>query len=157
MRKYAIIFDIDDTVADTSHRSNELTKRPLTASVWKAFYDKMVDDVPIQPMIEFINAVHNLSNCSHDKIKVIFVTARPEDYREVTENFLRTHLSFDDFELMMRENNNFESSMDLKKRLFKLIEQKYHVLFAIDDRTRVVNSINSTFKFPCIQFNKNDF
>lgn len=94
MRKYAIIFDIDDTVADTSHRSNELTKRPLTASVWKAFYDKMVDDVPIQPMIEFINAVHNMSNCSHDKIKIIFVTARPEDYREVTENFLRTHLSF---------------------------------------------------------------
>lgn len=58
---------------------------------------------------------------------------------------------------MMRENNNFESSMDLKKRLFKLIEQKYRVLFAIDDRTKVVNSINSTFKFPCIQFNKNDF
>ena len=152
--KYAIIFDIDGTTANTDHRAHYMESIPRN---YDAFYKAMDKDTPIIPMVNFIQATKALSDASHDKIQIIFVTGRPEEYREITTEWLSTHLKTTDFKLYMRETKNHETDISLKTRIFKQLQDKYHILFAIDDRTRLVNSINAKFPFPCIQYQKHDF
>lgn len=70
-----IIFDIDDTLVDASHREH-LYRGEETD--WKEFYDQSIYDSWISSSVEVLLGLHNL------KHRILLVTGRHEMARQVT-------------------------------------------------------------------------
>jgi phosphoglycolate phosphatase-like HAD superfamily hydrolase len=51
-RETCIIFDVDGTLADTTHRLHHLTKEPKD---WDGFFNGMENDPPHQEMVDLLN------------------------------------------------------------------------------------------------------
>ena len=75
-----IIFDIDGTLSNPSHRLHHVTGPG--PKDWTAFFATMADDAAAEPIIELC---HSLGAAGH--LRVI-CTGRPEKYRDVTEKWL---------------------------------------------------------------------
>jgi hypothetical protein len=92
-----IIVDIDDTLADTSHREHL-----IQSEGWDAFHEAGKEDKPIKAMVDLIEALHCDPETVHE---IIALTARPEKYRQQTlaqdyfgELFSQISLVIDDHE-----------------------------------------------------------
>ena len=75
----AVIFDIDGTLANTSHRLHYVTGG---ARDWPAFFGAMADDTLVEPIREVLRALLRSHNA------VLLCSGRPEDYRAATEAWL---------------------------------------------------------------------
>jgi hypothetical protein len=76
-----IVFDIDGTLADATHRLPHITN-PEQPKNWEAFFAGVVDDKPIPEAWAILNAlVDNHHN-------ILFITGRPERLREQTYAWL---------------------------------------------------------------------
>lgn len=95
-----IIFDIDDTLFDSSRRSH-LYQGAETD--WTAFYAGSLNDPPISSSIAVLKSLYNAGHT------IILATGRHEASREVTTRLLRRYnVCYD--KLYMRPNN------EVKKR-----------------------------------------
>lgn len=120
----AVIFDIDDTIADLHHFDDVLYNRkkyPEAANRFLGF---------AKPMPEVI---HFLKECAK-RYKILFVTARPEETRKLTAEWLNKHVGIPNHKLLMRANGDNRSTEVVKSQIYKLsIEPQYDVQFAVDD------------------------
>jgi len=114
-----IIVDIDGTLADNSRRSpydlTQIQKDPVNY------------------------AVANIANRAYENVEVILMSGRDESAREDTEAWLDKYLiSYS--ALYMRPAGDTRPDTEIKKELYeKHIKNTYEVLFAIDDRNRIVD------------------
>lgn len=124
----SVIFDIDGTLADLSHRLHFVTGGKKD---WPGFFAQMHLDQPHEAVIE-------LSQCCRSKWYLVLVSGRPESHREVTETWLRSHnVSFD--ALYMRKTGDFRADVVIKRELLaQLRADSYHPRLVIDDRPQVV-------------------
>lgn len=115
----AIICDIDGTLADNDHRSPYDTN--LCEEDWLI--------VPVKMIIDSI----------HESFSVILMSGRSEEFREQTEKRLDKHwVSYT--HLYMRPQWNTRPDTVTKQELYEQhIKWKYNVLFAVDDRIRIVD------------------
>lgn len=123
MRKKAVIFDFDGTIADYSERE-------IWRSVnWDKYIDLSYTDIPNNPVVELINKFKN-------EYTILIVTARGESNRGETEDWLSEHnIYYDD--LIMKKSNHGVSEDGLAKSLIvkELMEnENYDILFCVDDR-----------------------
>lgn len=119
----SIIVDIDGTLADCSHRRHFLQNRN-----WDGFFGAMADDNPIQAVIDCVNSL------SHN-YKIVLVSGRPDNYWEVTRQWLdRYSVSFDD--LKMRKSGDTRHDTIIKKEILDSMSDD--IAFVIDDRQSVV-------------------
>jgi len=120
----AVIFDLDDTIADISRFDGVIYDRkkyPESANKFLGFAR------PIPETISF------LKECAK-KYKILFVTARPEETRKLTQEWIRKNVAIPSYTLLMRANGDNRSSDVVKGQLYKLsIEPQYDVQFAVDD------------------------
>jgi hypothetical protein len=128
-----VIVDIDGTVADCTHRRHYIEHKPKN---WKAFFAGIPLDPPIIPVIQVVQALHN------DRHRIIMVSARNEDSRKATEDWLEEHLfgpsSYE--RLYMRKANDYREDSIVKKEILdQIIKDGYNPILAIDDRKRVVD------------------
>lgn len=122
----AIIFDMDGTLADNSHRS--------------AFdFDKLGDD-KIRPIVAGLLKMYKKEN-----FKIIIVSGRnagtlddPLKYFKLTRDWLVKHkLPFD--AIFMRDADDFRKDDEVKEEIFfNKIAPNYNVNLAVDDRQQVV-------------------
>lgn len=128
MSREAIIFDIDGTLADCSHRLHHIQggKRD-----WPAFFGAMGEDAPVAPIRRL------LSICSMT-LPIILCSGRPDDYRKATEDWLEHHgISY--AALYMRTAGDHREDSIVKSRLLDGIRADgFEPVFVIDDRPRVV-------------------
>ena len=129
-----IICDIDGTIADCSHRV------PLIPD-WDAFNGLMAEDEPILPVVNLIlraaippatEAVMSAYPflCNPPR-RLAFLTGRPERYRPVTARWLLDHCNLaehDDYDLIMRPDENYDSDVDLKPYLLGMSTEPGGVL-----------------------------
>lgn len=120
--KELVICDIDGTVADNEHRQ-ELLKG---FKDWDAFFDEMHLDKPIWPVINLVNDLHK------DNKKIIFITGRPERYREKTTTWLKKYFNFE-ISLYMREDNDKENKLISKLKIYEENLSRYDVHLVIDN------------------------
>ena len=100
-----VIFDIDGTLADTSHRQHHLANKD-----WESFYNAMPGDAPIQPIIDLCNMYFNSGSY------ILLVTGRPESHRELTREWLnKHHVLFD--EIRMRPTGDHRPDTEVKMEL----------------------------------------
>ena len=128
-KKEAVVFDIDGTVSDRRHRLKHLDGK----KDWDAFFNDMDQDPPIAPI------VRKVEDYSKKKKQIIFVTGRPDSYRNITEEWIKRNIKINDYILIMRETNNYESDLSLKKRFLETELLEFHILKVFDDREDLIS------------------
>src|SRR3954463_8864598 len=78
----AVIFDIDGTLADTTHRLHHVKAKPPN---WDAFFAECVNDPLIEPTHELAQVV------AAQGYKIILVSGRSAKVRPETEAWLAQH------------------------------------------------------------------
>lgn len=110
--KKLIVCDIDGTISDCRHRQHLAAQ-----GAWDEFHLTMHEDAVIETTVEIIDELL----CS-DEIHLIFMTGRPDEYRETTEKWLLDICQYGLGEhysaLLMRPNNDFRRDFELKQSLF---------------------------------------
>lgn len=143
------VFDIDGTVADTSHRQHFLEKTPKD---WKGFFGACSGDAPIVPLRTIINALALV----HGPWSMVYVSGRSEDLRTVTRTWLLRH-GFPDLRLFMRGFGDFRDDAIVKRELLdRMRTEGLNPIFAFDDRSRVVKMWRDA-GIPCAQVAEGDF
>jgi phosphatidate phosphatase APP1 len=127
MEKKTVIVDIDGTLADISHRKHHVAGRRKR---WGKFFREMDKDLPIP---EVAAKVRQLSQ-DHT---IILVSGRPEDYREVTEEWLRRH-KIPYQQLFLRRSGDFRADDIVKQEILDRHLRKEDIKLVIDDRPRVI-------------------
>lgn len=156
--KKVIIFDIDGTLADISHRVHFIEGEKKD---WESFYEKMEDDKPIEAGLTLMNALFSYGHYVDKDIEIVFCTGRPEKYRHQTSEWLYNNVRFLPFmrqaNLLMRIDGDHRSDVEVKKEMLDCIRQTgYEVIMAVEDRKRVVDMWREN-GVPCFQCAKGDF
>jgi hypothetical protein len=123
-----IICDIDGTVAHLVHRLHYIRCNPKN---YDAFYAGVINDVPIQPVIELLKSLN------HQEINIILVSGRPETTRTDTEKWLSINQVPYSKLLMRKENDRRQDNIVKKEILQNILEEGHTILFAIEDRKQV--------------------
>lgn len=130
MKRKAVIFDIDGTIADINHRLHLKGKK-------NDFYGSAHADEPIAGVIAVLKMF--LSNSDYT---VIFLTARPEWTRLTTVSWLHRHipsLGISPYMLLMRPDKEDKKDYEVKQDIYmNQIKDVYDVELIIEDRQRVV-------------------
>ncbi len=125
----AVISDIDGTVSDRRHRLKFLEDK----KDWKSFFAHLSEDPPIQSTIDELARHYNQGT------RIIFVTGRPEDYKEKTLDWLNKHLPFNEFDLIMRPSKNYEKDISIKRKILLTILKTFEVVKVYEDQTELIN------------------
>jgi hypothetical protein len=136
----AIIIDLDSTLANVDHREIHAKR-----GEWDLFKEKVSEDRPNRWCVEIIESLQS----SHPDLVVFFITGRTEELREVSEEWLRLHMSrsvLRNSHLHMRDEDEHDhrSIAKFKADVFERhIKGKYDVLFAIDDHISIIKTWRS--------------
>mgnify|MGYP003394053694 CR=1 FL=1 len=109
---------------------------------YKSFFEAAKDDSPIQTTIEIVK-------CLSEKWPVVFCSGRPDNYRQITVNWIASYLPWvngllgaprpQDY-LIMRPAGDTRPDYVVKEELYhKYIEPNYTVKAVFDDRKVVVD------------------
>ena len=133
----AVIFDIDGTLADASHRRRFLEKSPKD---WNSFYEGMDEDEVIEPVEFLLMCIKNAIYFRELPVEIIFCTGRPERYREITEQWLSQKLDIYNHRILMRKEGDFRADDIVKQEMLdQLKAEGFEVFLVFDDRQRVVD------------------
>ena len=136
-----IIFDLDGTLSDPSHRENLIDHSAAGSDKWDKFHDACIYDPPIDAMVQLFRTLVMEHHCA-------IWTARPERVRYATEKWLDKHV-FNGMEwtngddplftpVRMRPANSLLTSANLKESWLLEELQKGRVQMAFEDRDSVV-------------------
>jgi FMN phosphatase YigB (HAD superfamily) len=145
--KFDIIFDIDGTLADCTHRVHWVTTRPKN---WSAFDAGIPNDSPMEDII-YLNKM--FSNLGH---KIAIVTGRSERQRMATIDWLSQYeICYET--LRMRKDNDFRADYIIKEEILNLmLEEGWNPKMVFDDRQTVVNMWRRR-GIRCLQVAAGDF
>jgi FMN phosphatase YigB (HAD superfamily) len=146
-REKVIIFDIDGTLANVDHRRHLVEGKKKD---FNAFYDAMIDDTVFEHVRGMCNMLYS------NKWQIFICTGRPEAYREITEQWLKSYGIFY-HHLMMRPNEHkFVSDVKIKKVMLDDIQEHFDVHCCFDDRNQVVEMWREN-GVPCFQVAAGNF
>ena len=143
----AVIFDIDGTLADCTHRRHFVEGKKKD---FNKFYDAMDKDTKNTVICMLCN-MYKINDWH-----VILCTGRPEKYRGMTETWLKSYGIFYN-ELMMRPNDRrFDPDHEVKQTMLCEILKTREVYAAVDDRQQVVDMWRRN-GITCLQVADGDF
>lgn len=144
--KPCVIFDIDGTLSDPSHRLHFVTGGRKD---WPAFFDAMGDD-PVNEPIRWLATVMDDIGLS-----VILTSGRPDSHRLVTEEWLLEHgIPFHG--LYMRAAGDYRADNVVKSQILDgILADGYEVKLVIDDRQSVVDMWRER-GLTCLQCRKDE-
>lgn len=139
--KDVIIFDLDGTLSNPSHRLKYLDVIPKN---WDAFFESCDKDTPIEAIVEIINSMYMRAK------KVGIITGRSDSVREKTTDWLEKHGIPYDF-LLMRGEGDHRPDKDLKKDLIydDLVGGPGNIWFVVEDMPHMGDHWNS-LGVPCL-------
>ena len=125
----AVIFDIDGTLADITHRLHHIKKEPKD---WDAFFAACPDDSPVIPIINLTHIFDAMG------FKILLVSGRSNKVVGETANWLMKHkVKFQS--LYMREDGDHRPDYVIKEEILDgLIGDGFVIRYVVDDRTSVV-------------------
>jgi len=131
MKKSAVIFDMDGTLADVSSIRHHLIPDDNKKKDFDTFHSESVN-VPAHSHV--VNATQVAKLLGHD---VLVVTARRHMWRNHTAFWLAMNGVPSDM-LMMRANEDYRKDYLVKKDMLDTIRQAYDVIHAWDDNPAII-------------------
>lgn len=126
--KDAVIFDLDGTLADITHRLHFV--RGQKRKDWGSFFRAIPQDTLRQD-------VYDLYNMYVQDYTILLVSGRPETYRTITWDWLTLHNI--SHPLYMREKGDFRPDTIVKAEIYdQLIAPYYRIHIVVDDRPSVL-------------------
>jgi predicted kinase len=124
-----VIFDIDGTLADATHRLHYIKAKPTN---WDAFFAACEFDPLIEPIRELARTVQAQG------YRIILVSGRTDKVRNLTESWLaRNEVPCD--ELHMRREGDYRQDFIVKSELLDaILAAGNEVRWVVDDRPSVV-------------------
>ena len=122
-----VVCDIDGTIANIDHRLHHVQKEPKD---WKSFFSEMTNDTVREDVKDMLT---KLEEDGHD---IVFVSARPDTYRNETEDWLMKNLGYN-FVLMRRGGDKRPDTM-VKEDIYNTYLKHYRIHCVIDDRPSVL-------------------
>ena len=151
MKANAIIFDLDGTICDDSHRQKILIDNAghLTDIHWHTYHNDCDKDEPFHGICELMQLLW-------EDNEIILLTGRDNAFRFKTVRWLNKHnLRYD--QIYMRPDGHYISSAEFKKTTYEnIIKPYYHVKMVFEDRTCVVNMWRS-LGLICLQTKEGDY
>ena len=148
MKMKTIIFDMDGTLSNPSHRQHFMNKEKKD---WSSFYVAAAHDEPNKEILEMY-----LMYKMNPEYETVIVTGRPEKYRLLTIQWMNKH-DIPMSEIYMRPDGDFQQDYTLKSGIYnKLTEEGHNIVLAIDDRQQVVDMWRAQ-GILCLQCAKGDF
>jgi len=133
----AVIIDIDGTLFDPTHRLHHLDGEPKN---WKAFHDCMLDDPPIEAVVELARILYKAAEAGDGIDAVLIVTARHDDpkYKQMTLDALEfAGIRF--HRLYMRRDSDTRRDHVVKAEILQqILDDGFEPILAVDDRPEVV-------------------
>ena len=135
MFKELVIFDLDGTMRNNSHRLHHIQQDPKD---WDSFFKDSVYDKPIEKIVD----LHNYFLKKSDYYQPVIVTGHGEEYKkELDEWFLINKIPY--YKLYQRKlGDRREDSVVKLEILFELL-QNNKIAFALDDRPSVVKAFRA--------------
>jgi len=132
-KPHAIWVDIDNTLSNTAHREHFVNNGKKD---WKGFFGAMDQDKVNEWCKSLIIGMKPIA-------EVLICSARPDDYRKVTEQWLAwNEIPYD--KLIMRNRGDFRKDSVVKEIFYEFeVKTKYNLLFSVDDRKQVIDQIRS--------------
>lgn len=150
--KQIIICDLDGTLADCTHRQHHVQGEGKKD--WKAFFATMSEDELNENLNYILQDLWTMGN------EIWFVSARPDNYRDVTEKWLYDKAKWSlgaDRKLIMRKAGDFRADTIVKQEILDQIKAEgVEILVAFDDRSSVVQMWRDNGVF-CCQVAQHDF
>ena len=144
----AVVFDIDGTLADISHRRHFVATKPKN---WKAFFAGLEADKVNEPVKRIFDLFMD-----HTSYKLILCSGRGADLRERTVKWLTDNNIFYD-KLYMRAAEDYRPDDIIKRELHdQIVRDGYKIHLVFDDRDRVVNMWRE-LGYPCFQVADGNF
>jgi predicted kinase len=131
--KMCEIFDLDGTLTNLDHRRH-LVKDLAEGQKpdWDKFFSECGKDVPRK---DIIAKMHEARAAGHE---VIICSARPEDYRDDTQDWLSKHGAIYD-RLIMRKHKDYRKDTIVKKEMLDKYLCKSKIVRVYDDRPVVID------------------
>ena len=122
-----VIVDIDGTLADVTHRLHHVRGK---RKKWKKFFASMSEDRPVKEVVAHVVELARDHN-------IYVVSGRPDDYRSITEQWLKLHgISYK--ALYMRRAGDYRADDDVKQDILNAHLDKSKIVLVIEDRPRVI-------------------
>lgn len=150
MFKKVVVFDLDGTVFDCTHRLYLIEGDDKD---FKEFHRQCSSDKPIRSIIELVLMCYEMGYA------IVFCTGRPNWTRLLTEKSILEHIGLNpkDYSLLMRPTDNYKKDMEVKPKLFEeagITPDK--VWFIVEDRKGVVKKWRE-LGFTCLQCAEGDY
>jgi predicted secreted acid phosphatase len=123
----AVIFDIDNTIANIDHRLHYIEHKPKN---WVAFFQSCSEDKPIESIIGFANQAGEVGHY------IIFITGRREEEYTQTTVWLHKYIK-QPYALFMRPTKDYTKDYVLKEQILLGILPYFKIILAIDDKKEV--------------------
>lgn len=159
-----VIFDLDGTLADITHRLHYIKAPEFDAKTMTPFdVDRIVDFKPNWDSFNMAclgdslkNDIYNLLlTVQHIGKRVAIFSGRSELAKERTVEWLkRCGIKYD--LLCMRQPKDYRSDTEIKKEMFEKHFNKKDIWFIVDDRDKVVNMWRE-LGLTCLQCQKGDY
>lgn len=146
-----VIFDIDGTLADVSHRVHHLSGPGRKD--WGAFFAGMADDLPRTQIVTLARMLNAAG------ARLILASGRFESHRATTRGWLVRHAGdwLAERPLYLRPNNDHRSDDVVKLDLLQCMRlDGFDPVMAIDDRDRVVRAWRAA-GLVCLQCAEGNF
>jgi hypothetical protein len=130
--KDTVVVDLDGTLADIEHRRHFIAGKRRD---WKAFHEACARDRPNEWCVRLVNAVRAAG------LRVELVSGRSQAVERQTLDWLSRAFDGDVSGMnlvLLRPHGNMTKDVELKREWLKKYG-KDRVLFAVDDRMRVVH------------------
>jgi hypothetical protein len=146
----AVVFDLDSTLADTTHRQSMIPEITVSAKVWadcrpgetQPTWDdysmKCADDSPIAATIWLAK---HFAWSTAEPYDVIIVTGRSDGARELTNRWLTAHGVAIDRLIMRPEGDRTPNAIFKVAALDLLKEEGYEVELFVEDFPKVAEAI----------------
>lgn len=146
-QRVALIVDLDGTLCKTEHRAHFVQKPKGERKDWNSFFKEMINDTINEPVESIVRSFDGA---------VVLCSGRPDNYRAITEEWLKDHaLSYDD--LFMRHRNDQRPDNIIKEILLDFeILPRYKPFFILDDRNQVVEMWRKR-GYTCMQVAPGEF
>jgi predicted kinase len=130
------IFDVDGTLADSSHRAQAFLNIPsgdegVLRNEWDKFFAASADDNPIEAVQKWAQEVYRSGDT------VVICSGRSDDYCDVTTEWLDKHkIPF--HHILMRRRGDKREDYIVKNELLNILP-KQQIVAIVDDRQQVID------------------